>query len=338
MPDRDYYEVLGVSRSATADQIKQAYRKLAKQYHPDRNPNDKSAEGRFKEVQAAYDVLGDIEKRQAYDQFGHAGVGRAPGEAGWRAGPGGQRVYTWKSGGGPDIPIEDWEDLFSTFSGGGGASPRGGGGGAGGAGVFDQFFGRAARRREAPPQGWSEPEAGRDIEQEITLSFEQAISGTTLNITLPNAEKNKKISVKIPSGVAEGQRIRVRGKGLPSAHGGTAGDLYILCRVQPHRFFKRIDNDIYLDLPITITEATLGARIEIPTLEGRSVLTIPSGTPSGTRLRLKGKGVKSGDKPAGDQFAIIKIVPPKTISDQQRELLEKFGLAGEGSPRANLGW
>ncbi len=330
MADRDYYEVLGVPRSATADQIKQAYRKLAKQYHPDRNPNDKSAEGRFKEVQAAYDVLGDPEKRKNYDRFGHAASGGPGPQGGWRSGPSGDRVYTWRSGGGPDIPVEDLDDLFSMFA---GHAHRGSGSSAteGDESVFEQIFGRqqrrGSRRRTAAPQ------AGQDVEQTVDLTFEQAISGTTLELSIGD----RRVHVRIPPGVADGQRIRVRGQ-APAAPGASAGDLYIICRVQPHRYFRRMGNDIYLDLPLTVSEAALGTRVEIPTLNGRTTLTIPEGTPSGSKLRLKGKGVAPPKGAAGDLYAVIRIVPPKTPTSRQRELFEQLRAAGEGSPREKLGW
>lgn len=342
MPEGDPYQVLGISRNATSDEIKRAYRKLAKQYHPDRNRGDEKAEARFKEVQSAYDILGDAEKRKLYDRFGHAGIsGGAPG--GWRSGPGGQRVHTWKSGGGPDIPIEDLDDLFSIFGGGGGGG--GGSGGAGGAGsIFEQFFRESAgqgggRGRRRPP---TEPaDSGGDAEHTVTLTFEQAIHGTELQLEVADGSggPSKRIAVKIPEGVADGQRIRLRGKGRPRRAGTPAGDLYIACRVQAHRYFRRVDNDIYLDLPLTVTEAALGTKVEIPTLKGKTVLTVPPGTPSGAKLRLKSAGVKpAGKKGKGDQYAVVRIVPPKPLSQRQRELLEQLRETGEDSPREDLGW
>lgn len=330
MPQRDYYEVLGVPRTASVDQIKQAYRKLAKQYHPDRNPGNKSAESRFKEVQAAYDVLGDADKRRTYDQFGAAGAGAGERSGNWRSGPGGARTYTWRSGGGPDIPIEDWEDLFSTFA-------RPGREQEGAGGIFDQIFGRGARRGHPGPQGM----AGSDIEYPVNLSFDQAIHGTTLDLgfSAPGGGETSSIRVRIPPGVAEGQRIRVRGKGQPGVHGGQAGDLYIVVHIEPHPYFRRVGTDIYLDLPLTVTEAALGCRIEIPTLEGGTLLTVPAGTPSGAKLRLKGKGVKpSAGGTAGDQYAVVRIVPPRSLTEDQRKAFEQLRGAGEPNPREGIGW
>lgn len=329
MPERDYYEVLGIPRNATPDQVKRAYRKLAKQHHPDRNPGDKTAESRFKEVQAAYEVLSDPEKRKLYDQFGHTGA-RGP-AGGWRSGPGGQRVYTWKSGGGPDIPVEDLDDLFSVFAGGGGRRR------AAGRSIFEEFF-----KRAGGPEGesYGQAAAGTDVEHPVDLSFEQAVHGTKLDLTLtdPRTATPQRITVKIPPGVADGQRIRLRGKGSSGGPGMPAGNLYIVCRVRPHPYFRREGNDIYLDLPLTISEAALGTRVEIPTLGGRTMLTVPPGTPSGAKLRLKDQGVRAGGKAAGHLYAVVRIVPPKTLSPQQRELLEKLRQTDQQSPRTGPAW
>jgi DnaJ-class molecular chaperone len=330
MPDHEYYQILGVSRDASPDEIKRAYRKLAKQYHPDRNPNDKTAEKRFKEVRAAYEVLSDPEKRKLYDQFGQTGVnGGAPG--GWRSGPGGQRVYTWKSGGGPDVPFNDLDDLFSFFSGAAGARQA-----SGPESIFDHFARQASGKRRRTRR--AEP-GGTDIEHPVTLTFDQAVRGTTLDLNLTDTSGGaQRISVKIPPGVREGQRIRLRGKGQPGGRGATSGNLYIVCRIQPHRYFRREGNDIYLDLPLTLSEAALGTRVEIPTLDGRTLLTVPPGTSSGARLRLRGRGVQpAGGKPRGDQYAVVRIVAPKPVSDAQRELLEKLKDT-EPDPRKNIGW
>jgi curved DNA-binding protein len=347
MAERDYYEVLQVPRSASPDQIKSAYRKLAKKYHPDRNRGDKSAETRFKEVHDAYEVLNDPAKRRAYDQFGRAGVrgeaagpGHRPGGGGWRPGPGaGQRGYQWQSNTG-EVPIEDLEDLFSAFGGTAGGQPNT----SGGAG-FEDFFSRIGMRRGQGRRGRShgpvsEESAGSlDIDHEVALSFEQAIHGTQLDLQISRDGRVETVTVKIPPGVSDGQRIRIRGKGQPDMRGGKAGDLYIISRVQPHPYFRRVGNDIYIDLPLTITEATLGTKVEIPTLEGKTVLTVPPSTPSGARLRLKNRGVKPpGDKPRGHQYAVIRIVPPKNLTPEQVRLLEQFRTSGENSPRAELGW
>jgi DnaJ-class molecular chaperone len=230
------------------------------------------------------------------------------------------------------------DDLFRAFGGAG----RGRGGPGGGGSIFEELFGGGrgrGPRHEAPPE---EAPGSRDIEHAVDLSFDQAIRGAALDFRLSSADgsgKMESISVKVPPGVADGQRIRVRGKGQPGGRGVPAGDLYIVCRVAPHPYFRRLGNDIYLDVPLSLTEAALGAKVQIPTLEGKTVLTIPPGTPSGAKLRLKGQGVKpAGGKPPGDQYVITRIVPPKTLTPQQQELLEQFRATGEGNPRESIGW
>ncbi len=328
MPKRDYYEILGVPRTAAVEQIKRAYRKLAKQHHPDHNPNDKLAVERFKEVQEAYEILSDPRKRKAYDQWGHAGVGigGAESQGGWRSGPAGQRVYTWKSGGGPDIPIDDLDDLFNVFAGHGGGRQR-----DRGPDIFEEFFQQRGARGQEPRAEASD----LDIIHPLSLTFEQALHGATVEVSL---DRSGKIQVKIPPGVADGQRIRVRGKGRAGRRGQT-GDLYIVCQVGAHPYYRRVENDLYLDLPLTITEAALGAKVEIPTPQGRTLLTVPPGTPSGARLRLKDRGVRpAGAKPPGDLYAVVRIVPPASLTEKQKELLEQFRRAGENLPRRDLGW
>ena len=340
MPPRDYYDILGVSRTASQDEIKRAYRKLAKAYHPDRNPGNKNAETHFKEVQEAYDTLNDPQKRKTYDQFGHTGVGAGAGPHSWRSGPTGEHVYTWQTGGGPDIPVENLEDLFEVFARTGGGKF----GGRTGDSIFDQFFSgsgsRGRRRRPASPAG-TETAAPSPVEHPVTLSFEQALHGTTLDLHLSRdggLAGTETVRVRIPPGVAEGQRIRIRGKGTSPGTGGPPGDLYIVCNIQPHRYFRRLGNDILLDLPLSIAEAALGTKVEVPTLDGKMVLTVPPGTPSGAKLRLKGKGVKPpGNKPQGDLYVVVRIVPPKNLTPRQRELLEQF-RAIEESPRKETGW
>jgi len=380
MADRDYYEILEIPRSASPDQIKTAYRRLAKRYHPDRNRNDKSAEGRFKELHQAYEVLNDPAKRRAYDQYGHAGVHgmggggpggghgagwRPTGAGGWQTGPGGQRVYTY---GGPgfggyggtggagaqEVPIEDIEDLFSIFGGGPSAGPGSAGGNAGaGSSAFEGFFnkmgggrgrGRGGGRGRASRQE-SAVEQGAELEHEARLGFLQAIHGAQLELRITRGDREETVTVKIPPGVRDGQRIRVRGKGHPGIGGGQAGDLYIKVRIEPHPYWRRVDDDIYLELPLNLTEAALGTKVDIPTLEGRTVLTVPPGTPCGAKLRLKNQGVRppgngkgEGDKPRGHQYMVVKIVPPKTLTPEQTRLLEEFRQCGENNPRADVGW
>jgi len=314
---RDYYGILGVSRSASQDEIKRAYRAMAKKFHPDRNPNDPSAEQKFKEVQQAYNVLRDPQKRAEYDQFGEAGVGQ------WSTNPRGQRVYQWGSE--SAVNVEDLEDLMSAFGGGRRAS------------IFDEFFGGRQRRRKPTPA----PQRGADEEKQISLSFEQAIHGATVSVRLrpgPNGP-TESLEVKIPPGVEDGQKIRLKGKGHRGVNGGPPGDLLLVCSTRPHPCFTRRGGDVYLDVPVTITEAAIGAKIEVPSLDGRVTVTIPPGTPSGTKLRLRGRGVKKrGSDQRGDQYIVISIVPPTELTDEQRGLFQKLREHEPTDPRKNCGW
>ncbi|MBI4718287.1 MAG: J domain-containing protein [Planctomycetes bacterium] len=317
---RDYYEVLGVPRTASFDQIKRAYRTLAKKYHPDRNPDDPSAEQRFKEVQQAYETLSDAARRADYDRFGAAGVGR------WQTDPRGQKVYQW--GGGSTINFDDLEELLSAFGGaGGGARPS----------IFEQFVGGRRRGRAAAPTA----ERGTDEEHAISLTFDQAVHGARVTVRLQRRGngQSETLEVKVPAGVEHGQKIRLSGRGQPGAGGGPAGDLYLVCNVQPHPHFERRGADIHVEVPVTVTEATLGARIEVPSLDGQTTLTLPPGTPSGAKLRLKGRGIqKQGAATRGDQYVTIRIMPPQKLSDEARQLYERLAALDTTNPRAACGW
>ncbi len=332
MAKRDYYHVLGIGRTASEQDIKGAYRKLAKRYHPDRNKDDKEAETKFKEIQEAYDVLGDKQKRRQYDQFGHAGVGTGAGqEAHWRSGPGGVHVHHWNgSPGGIEFDLGDLEGLFGEMGGGGG--------------IFDRFVRSRGGVRGARRQPRRGPGPGQDVEHEVTLDFDQAIHGTTLEVDLSRPQpgggmRSQTIQVRVPPGVQPGQRVRVQGKGHPGQRGGPPGNMYIVCRILPHPYFKRLGNDIYLDVPITISEACLGAKIEMPTIDGPTVVTIPAGTASGRKLRLKGKGVvdpRTGGR--GDHYAVVRIVPPPELDERQHELLDELQSRSGFNPREALDW
>lgn len=326
----DYYKTLGVKRDADAGEIKRAHRKLAKRYHPDRNKNDKAAEGKFKEVQEAYDVLSDPEQRRQYDRFGHVNFG--PG--GYQhAGPGGVHFRTGPGGaGGVEFDLGDLEGMF-----------RGMGGDDIGS-IFEQF---SHQTRPRPRSRWKrrhEPKGGKDIEHRVSLGFRQAIHGTTLEVNLDRSRPGSQagsetITLRIPPGVQPGQRIRVRGKGQPGQHGRPDGDMYIVCDIKPHPYFRRDGSDIHVDVPITIAEACLGAKVEVPTIDGATMVTIPPGTAGGRKLRLKGRGAMDAKtRQRGDHYVEIRIVPPPELSERQRTLLEEFQVGSDFDPRQGAGW
>lgn len=356
---RDYYEVLGVDKDASEQEIKKAFRKLARKYHPDVNPDDADAEARFKEINDAYETLSDPQKRQQYDQFGPDGP-----QFGGFGGPGGANF---------NGDFGDIGDIFNMFFGGAG------GGGFGG-----------------PARG---PRRGNDLRYDLTIDFEEAVFGGKKNITISKLKtcgtchgsgaqpgthahtcsrcggsgrvfstqqtpfgrvqtqttcpdchgtgeqidnpctdcggtgrkrETVTLEVNIPAGVDNGNRLRMQGEGEAGESGGPAGDLYIYIRVRPHPVFERIDNDIYMEQPINVAQAALGDEIEVPTLEGRIKFKIPAGVQSGTRFRMKGKGIK-GMKSfgKGDQFVTVMVETPKSLSPEERELFEKLSQSLE---------
>jgi molecular chaperone DnaJ len=353
---RDYYEVLGVSKSASAEDIKKAYRKLAKQYHPDMNPNDKDAEAKFKEVNEAYSVLSDDQKRSNYDRFGHAAF---DGSAG-----GGFSGFDGFGFGGLD-------DLFETFMGGG--------------------FGRSKASKNAPQRGndlqyalqISFEEAAFGTDKEISITRLQNCSvcngtgakpGTTVEtckhcqgtgqvrytqstafgqfvnmktcdvcrgegriITHPcetchgrgRVSKNSRISINIPAGIDEGQTISLRGEGEPGLRGGPSGDLYVTIHIRPHPIFKREGYDVVCDVPISFAQASLGAEIDIPSLDGKIKYAIPEGTQTATVFKLKGKGIKHiRSNNRGDEYIRVNVEIPVKMSQKQKDLLRQFAEAG----------
>jgi DnaJ-class molecular chaperone len=333
MAKRDLYDVLGVSRNASADEIKKAHRKAVRQFHPDRNKNNPQAEEKFREAQEAYDILSDPQKRQNYDQFGHAGVGvggPGPAEGGrdsyeqfrraQRGAPRGNRQ--WQAG--PNVSVEDFDfrdpsgfgDIFEQFFGGGGA-----GGGVRGA--------RGGAR------GRPEPQRGADVEHPVTLTFEQAARGVTLPLQINRDGQIETIEVKIPPGVKDGSRVRIRGRGQQT--NGEPGDLYIITSVTPHPYFRREDLDIYLDVPISMYEAVLGTKVEVPTLDGPVTVTIPPGTSSHAKLRIRGRGIeRSGQK--GDQFVVTKIIVPKDLDETDKKTIEEMARKHPIDARADVPW
>lgn len=292
---RDPYEILGVSRTASPDDIKKAYRRLAKQYHPDRNPNDPSAADRFKQVQAAYEVLGDAARRAQFDRYG---------------------------AGGPAPNIDDWVSQSTVFN-----REHGGFHADDLASIFEQFFGRSAR--SPARSGRSSRRAARDapppepIEHELRLSFDDAYRGVRREVVLSDGRDEERLVVTIPAGVAEGQKIRVRGRGNVGRSG--RGDLIIICRVEPHPVFRRDGADLLFDLPVSFPQAALGAVVDAPTPDGAARLKVPPGTSSGTRLRLRGRGMPDARTgAAGDLYAVVKILTPARLSPEATRLIERL--------------
>jgi len=341
MAKRDYYDVLGVPRDADQAAIKKAYRRLARRYHPDLNPNDAQAETKFKEIGEAYEVLSDKTKRQAYDRFGHEGVrmGAEAAAGPQPGGPGGGRyTYTWSGEGGS--PFEDI--AFEAFAGSGGQ----------GASFIEELFSRLGGRggRTRRPRAGRRAAAGgaavkgQDVSSGITIPFEQAVRGvrTTLALQRPGPDgsaRTERIEVSIPAGVCDGQRLRLRGRGGPAPAGGQAGDLYLTVRIRPHPHFRRHGRDVSIDVPITLSEAALGATVDVPTVHGtHTAVQIPPGTRGGQRLRLKGQGLRTpGSDQPGDQYCVVRLVPPAGLDPKQRELFEEL-RQHETNPRTGEPW
>jgi molecular chaperone DnaJ len=315
---KDYYQLLGVSRSANGDEIKKAYRKLAMQYHPDKNPNNKKAEEKFKEISEAYEVLSDETKRQSYDQFGHAGAQGNPfgGAGGFGAGAGGFGGGFGGARGGRGADFNDifgdvFGDIFNQTRG----NPRGGG------------FGASAGRN---------PNKGSDLKYTLTITLEEAAVGTEKVISFVrqagSKEENARLAVTVPAGVKEGQRLKLSGEGdKPTSN--AAGDLYVIIDLQEHLLFKREENDVILDLPVSYTDAILGKTLEIPTLFGKAEIKIPAGTHSGQNFRLKSKGFpKIGSTGSGDMLVRVTVDTPAKTNLRQKELLEELSRYNEETP------
>ena len=373
---QDYYELLGVPRKASAKDIRTAFRKLARKYHPDLNPGDKSAEEKFKQLQEAYDVLSDSKKRQMYDQYGFYSENLPPGGY---AGPEGQP--------GADVNFD-----FGGFDFGG---TGGAGGGASFRDLFSQFFSGGRAHAGMEP----EHEPGGDLEYQIEIDFWDTVRGAVKKLTVTRLDacetchgtgavgspqtcptchgsgsvqqaagkmrfnvpctrcggtgklrtacktcggegrvrRTETIDVRIPAGVANGGRVRVPGKGNAGTMGAPPGDLYLRVVVRPHPFFERRGNDLYTKVPVTVTEATLGAKIEVPTMDGRALVRIPPGTNSGRTLRLKEKGVPSARNGArGDQYVEIQVVVPQPTDERVRKLMKELESVAPADPRKDL--
>lgn len=310
MAKRDYYEVLGVRRDAAEKDIKQAYRRLARRYHPDVNPGDAAAEQKFKEISEAYAVLSNPEDRKKYDHFGHQGF-----QTGFDPAFGGA---------GSSRDFHSIKDMF----GGQGSFPGGLGS------IFEDFFGAGTAR----PHTARTP--GEDLTQTVEISFEDAIRGTTqpLQIKRPDGS-TERLQVKIPPGIASGARLRLGRKGTPGQHGGADGDLYIAVHVIPHPYFTRQDYDLVCDLPITLEEAMLGAKVDVPTIDGKITMTLPACTQNGRRFRLRGKGVphaKNGER--GDQYVTVRVVLPEVLDERSQQLVAEFAQRNPLQPRVQMRW
>jgi len=400
MAQSDYYKALGVAREADTDEIRKAYRKLARKHHPDLNPGDKTAEERFKKVQEAYDILSDPKKKQMYDQYGFYSENGAPGAS---SGPGpqpGQNPYA------PNMGFGGFD--FSDFTRGSGA-PGSGAAGAGGRrkpspedsanfqDIFSQWFGR----NNAESQATAAPEKGSDLEYGLAIDFWQAIKGTQVRLNITRQEicatcngtggaksagsmvcpecngsgnvtqaagamrfslncprcngtgrlqnqcpachgdgrfsTSDTVEVRIPPGAQQGSRLRVAGKGNAGTQGAPAGDLYITLRVEPHPFFRRDGDDIQITVPVRIDEAGLGAKIEVPTIDGRALLKIPQGTKNGQKFRLREKGVLNArTNKRGDQIVEVQLEAPVMQDERTKELLREYAKLHPEDPREAL--
>src|SRR5436305_112485 len=387
MAKEDFYQILGVKRDAKPEEIKKAYRRLARKYHPDVNPGDKSAEERFKLITEAHEVLSDPKKRQVYDRFGQYSESLADAAA-RGATPGGG------AGAGRGVPFDftgfDWSTGSASTSAGGGSSFRD---------IFSDLFGGGKQEKE-PPRPM--PKKGDDIEMPLALSFEEAVTGLTTNITVNRSEqcprcngagdtggnpvvcptchgsgqvqraggrmrfaqecpdcggvgkrrprcslcngkgvvpKTEQVKVRIPAGVDTGSRVRVPGKGEGGRMGAPPGDLFIITNVGKHKYFTRKGDNIYVKVPVTISEAALGARIEVPTIEGKAQLKIPPGTQSGAQFRMRERGIPSLRNPQarGDQFVEVQVILPKVISEETKELLKRYAQLNPENPRVAMG-
>lgn len=314
MEYKDYYRVLGVEKSATQKEIKSAYRKLAREHHPDVNPDDPDAQERFKDINEAYQVLGDPEKRKKYDQLGAnwrqwERMGGRPEDFNWQrwtTGPGGQRVHVRHAT--PD-------DLESIFGGMGGFSD-----------FFEQIFGGMGGLRPASDAaGWQQPAQlyrGQDIEQPVEITLEEAFHGTKRLFQMDG----HRIEASIPRGVKTGSRVRIRGKGMPGGAGAPAGDLYLTVRVKPHPLFERKGADLYVDMEVPLYTALLGGEVRVPTLTGDLILTVPPETQNGQAFRLAGQGMPKlrNVKERGNLIARVNVKLPENLTDREKELVRQL--------------
>jgi DnaJ-class molecular chaperone len=312
MVKKDYYSVLGVRRGASDKEIKQTYRRLARQYHPDVNPGDASAEQKFKEISEAYAVLSNPDSRKKYDRFGHQAFASGF-DPGFTRGGG--------FGGGQS---GNFRDFFS------GRTPFDGLNS-----LFEELWGSGGRQRTQQA-----PVSGQDLEQTVEISFEESVRGTTAQVQVMRRDGGvERLQVKIPPGVDTGSKVRAAGKGEAGRYGGLPGDLYIVIRVRPHAYFTRQGNDILCEVPVTLTEVLLGAKIDVPTIDGKITMTLPAGTQNGRRFRLRGKGVPAlQGNGRGDHYVTVHIVLPDKLDVRSRQLLEEFAARNPLQPRAHMRW
>lgn len=320
MANKDYYNVLGVSRTATPEELKKAFRKLAMKFHPDKNPGNKAAEDKFKELNEAYDVLSDPKKKQMYDQFGHAGFpGGGPGGPGQGPFRGGFEGFGTGAGAGGFDPRQQGEfnDVFSDF--------------------FGEFFGQETQPGAGGRRGGRGEQRGSDLRYALTITLEEAATGTEKRINFirqrGGKEDTAKLSITVPAGVKVGQRLKLRGEGDGAPNNGKPGDLYVIVGFQDHPLFKRKDNDVLMELPVSFVDALLGTQVEVPTLTGKAQLGIPAGTHPGQVFRLKGKGFPDiGGYAPGDMLIKIIVDVPNSTSEEDRQLLERLRKSANTSP------
>ncbi len=317
MPERDLYDILGVPRAATQEEIKKAYRRLAKQYHPDVNPGNKPSEERFKEVSAAFEVLSDVRRRKLYDEFGPDSL-----RSGFDAARA-EEVRRWRrQGAPPGAQPFDFGD-FATAGGPGGSFDFGS--------IFEQIFGQGAPRG-GHGRRHAAPAAGQDAEAELELDLKEAVTGGERDLRLDG----RTLRVTIKPGMADGARIRLAGQGGPGRLGGSSGDLLLRIRLRPHPLVRVDGKDLSLDLPVTVPEAVAGAEVELPTFDGKVRLQIPAGTQSGARLRLRGRGLpdpKGGAR--GDLYVVVKLILPE-LGDKLQKAVKALEPLYKGDPRAGI--
>jgi DnaJ-class molecular chaperone len=311
MTKKDYYSVLGVRRDASDKEIKQTYRRLARQYHPDVNPGDASAEQRFKEISEAYAVLSNSDSRRKYDRFGHQAFASGFDPAFASGGDFGRGQ------------TGNFKDFFGGRTSFDGLSS-----------ILEELWGGGRPRTQQAPA------PGQDLEQTVDISFEEAVRGTTAQVQIIRRDREPdRLQVKIPPGVDTGSKVRVPGKGERGRSSGPPGDLYIVIRVRPHAYFARQGSDILCDVPVTLTEVLLGAKIDVPTIDGKTTMTLPAGTQNGRRFRLRGKGVPAlhgGGR--GDHYVTVQVMLPEKLDARSRELLEEFAARNPLQPRAHMRW